>query len=229
MDDIVRAALKKWPNVPACYGWLALDARGEWYMRDERVQAAGAVSGRQGQPHQPREAARVHPPQLRGRRGGMLVLPERAAARLRRARSRALGVAAAGAGRRAARCDAHTGASGTGGDELARRARPALPRHRPRPRHRAHAGHAAGRGGGRERRVGAAAPSRSPSCRRASATGCSPTRRAMTKAGACAGSAARWEPAYLAGADAAATVAGAEAAAAGALGSSNFAPPLFAR
>ena len=41
MDDIVRAALKKWPNVPACRGWLALDARGEWYMRDDRVQAAG--------------------------------------------------------------------------------------------------------------------------------------------------------------------------------------------
>ncbi len=41
MDDIVKAALKKWPNVPACYGWLALDARGDWYMRDDRVQAAG--------------------------------------------------------------------------------------------------------------------------------------------------------------------------------------------
>ncbi len=41
MDEIVKAALKKWPNVPACAGWLALDARGDWYMRDERVQAAG--------------------------------------------------------------------------------------------------------------------------------------------------------------------------------------------
>lgn len=41
MDDIVKAALKKWPNVPACYDWLALDARGQWFMRDERVQAAG--------------------------------------------------------------------------------------------------------------------------------------------------------------------------------------------
>jgi Protein of unknown function (DUF2946) len=41
MDDIVRAALKKWPNVPACVGWLALDARGDWYMRDDRVQHAG--------------------------------------------------------------------------------------------------------------------------------------------------------------------------------------------
>lgn len=41
MDEIVKAALKKWPNVPACRGWLALDARGQWYMRDERIQAAG--------------------------------------------------------------------------------------------------------------------------------------------------------------------------------------------
>ena len=42
MDAIVAAALKKWPHVPACRGWLALDARGDWYMRDDRVQAAGA-------------------------------------------------------------------------------------------------------------------------------------------------------------------------------------------
>lgn len=41
MDDIVKAALKKWPNVPHCYDWLALDARGDWYMRDERIQHAG--------------------------------------------------------------------------------------------------------------------------------------------------------------------------------------------
>ena len=41
MDEIVKAALRKWPNVPHCYDWLALDARGEWYMRDERIQAAG--------------------------------------------------------------------------------------------------------------------------------------------------------------------------------------------
>ena len=41
MDDIVRQAIAKWPNVPHCWGWLALDARGNWYMRDDRVQAAG--------------------------------------------------------------------------------------------------------------------------------------------------------------------------------------------
>ena len=41
MDDLVKAALIKWPNVPHCYGWLGLDARGNWYMRDDRAQAAG--------------------------------------------------------------------------------------------------------------------------------------------------------------------------------------------
>lgn len=41
MDEIVREALRKWPDVPHCHGWLALDARGDWYMRDERAQAAG--------------------------------------------------------------------------------------------------------------------------------------------------------------------------------------------
>lgn len=48
MDDIVKAALKKWPNVPHCHDWLALDARGDWYLRDEPTQAAGpfpAVKG----------------------------------------------------------------------------------------------------------------------------------------------------------------------------------------
>ncbi len=48
MDEIVKQALKKWPNVPHCYGWLALDARGIWYMRDERVQRAGAFPGVKG-------------------------------------------------------------------------------------------------------------------------------------------------------------------------------------
>lgn len=39
MDEIVKQAMAKWPNVPHCYGWLALDARGNWRMRDERAQA----------------------------------------------------------------------------------------------------------------------------------------------------------------------------------------------
>ena len=41
MDAIVEAALRKWPNVPHCYRWLGLDARGDWYLRDELAQAAG--------------------------------------------------------------------------------------------------------------------------------------------------------------------------------------------
>ncbi len=41
MDDIVLAALKKWPKVPHCVGWLALDARGDWYLRDDAARAAG--------------------------------------------------------------------------------------------------------------------------------------------------------------------------------------------
>jgi hypothetical protein len=38
MDEIVRQAMSKWPNVPHCFGWLRLDARGHWRMRDERTQ-----------------------------------------------------------------------------------------------------------------------------------------------------------------------------------------------
>jgi hypothetical protein len=43
MDDIVKQALAKWPNVPHCTGWLLLDRRGNWRMRDEAAQAAGAL------------------------------------------------------------------------------------------------------------------------------------------------------------------------------------------
>ena len=44
MDDIVKQAMAKWPNVPHCYGWLGLDARGNWYMRDDRTQARGSFA-----------------------------------------------------------------------------------------------------------------------------------------------------------------------------------------
>ncbi len=43
MDDIVKAALAKWPNVPHCTGWLLLDRRGQWRMRDEGAQARGEL------------------------------------------------------------------------------------------------------------------------------------------------------------------------------------------
>lgn len=48
MDDIVKQAMHKWPNVPDCYGWLGLDERGQWYMRDDGAQAQGAFTS--GQP-----------------------------------------------------------------------------------------------------------------------------------------------------------------------------------
>ena len=48
MDDIVRQAMAKWPNVPHCYAWLGLDARGNWYMRDDRAQAAGPCPASKG-------------------------------------------------------------------------------------------------------------------------------------------------------------------------------------
>ncbi|MGK5016952.1 DUF2946 family protein [Janthinobacterium sp. HLS12-2] len=38
MDELVKQALAKWPNVPHCYGWLGLDARGNWRMRDQQAQ-----------------------------------------------------------------------------------------------------------------------------------------------------------------------------------------------
>jgi hypothetical protein len=45
MDEMVIKAMLKWPNVPDCSGWLGLDARGDWYMRDAAAQAAGPFSG----------------------------------------------------------------------------------------------------------------------------------------------------------------------------------------
>ena len=43
MDKQVELALAKWPNVPHCYGWLGLDARGVWRMRDQRAQELGLL------------------------------------------------------------------------------------------------------------------------------------------------------------------------------------------
>ncbi|MGV0962586.1 MAG: DUF2946 family protein [Polynucleobacter sp.] len=46
MDEQVLRSLINWPNVPHCFGWLALDRRGQWRMRDEFAQAnqlAGSV------------------------------------------------------------------------------------------------------------------------------------------------------------------------------------------
>lgn len=37
MEDWVRRALARWPNVPALYGWLSLDRRGRWRIRGEPI------------------------------------------------------------------------------------------------------------------------------------------------------------------------------------------------
>lgn len=48
MDAIVEAALRKWPNVPHVRGWLGLDARGQWWLRDAATQAAGPFAAARG-------------------------------------------------------------------------------------------------------------------------------------------------------------------------------------
>lgn len=37
MDEIVLRGMTKWPNVPAVYGWLTLDRRGDWRIKEDRV------------------------------------------------------------------------------------------------------------------------------------------------------------------------------------------------
>jgi hypothetical protein len=48
MDDLVQQAMRKWPNVPHCHGWLGLDDRGDWYMRDDAVQQQGPFAQAKG-------------------------------------------------------------------------------------------------------------------------------------------------------------------------------------
>jgi len=37
MDELVLRGMAKWPNVPAVYGWLSLDRRGQWLIKGERI------------------------------------------------------------------------------------------------------------------------------------------------------------------------------------------------
>jgi hypothetical protein len=41
MDEIVVRGMAKWPNVPAVYGWLSLDRRGDWRIKGERIANPG--------------------------------------------------------------------------------------------------------------------------------------------------------------------------------------------
>lgn len=44
MDASVRAAMAKWPDVPAVYGWLSLDVHGHWRLRGEPITHPGLVA-----------------------------------------------------------------------------------------------------------------------------------------------------------------------------------------
>ena len=44
MDPSVLRGIAKWPDVPAVFGWLALDRRGNWLLRE----GAGGTFGRIG-------------------------------------------------------------------------------------------------------------------------------------------------------------------------------------
>ena len=37
MDDQVLKGMARWPNVPAVFGWLALDRRGTWLLQDDPI------------------------------------------------------------------------------------------------------------------------------------------------------------------------------------------------
>lgn len=62
MDAAVRKSLARWPNVPAVYGWLRLDARGNWLLRT----SAGGVFARIGNPNLRAFIARNYGPDERG-------------------------------------------------------------------------------------------------------------------------------------------------------------------
>lgn len=37
MDELVSRGMAKWPNVPAVYGWLSLDRRGNWRIKGQTI------------------------------------------------------------------------------------------------------------------------------------------------------------------------------------------------
>jgi hypothetical protein len=37
VDELVARSLAKWPNVPAVFGWLELDRRGNWRIKGEKI------------------------------------------------------------------------------------------------------------------------------------------------------------------------------------------------
>jgi hypothetical protein len=42
-DDNVLRGLQKWPDVPACFGWLRVDRRGNWRIKDQIISHRRAI------------------------------------------------------------------------------------------------------------------------------------------------------------------------------------------
>jgi len=52
MDEIVARSMAKWPDVPDVYGWLSLDRRGNWLLKNEKI-GNGALREFIGRNYQP--------------------------------------------------------------------------------------------------------------------------------------------------------------------------------
>ncbi len=44
MDESVRAAMVKWPDVPGVHGWLSLDESGQWRLKGEAITHGGLIA-----------------------------------------------------------------------------------------------------------------------------------------------------------------------------------------
>ena len=44
MDESVRQAMQRWPDVPAVHGWLGLDEAGRWLLKGEPITHPGLVA-----------------------------------------------------------------------------------------------------------------------------------------------------------------------------------------
>lgn len=44
MRDVAAPTLPHWPDVPDCFGWLSLDRRGHWRLKDEKITHPGLIA-----------------------------------------------------------------------------------------------------------------------------------------------------------------------------------------
>ncbi len=44
MDEIVLRGIAKWPNVPAVFGWLSLNRRGQWLIKGDLISNPGLIA-----------------------------------------------------------------------------------------------------------------------------------------------------------------------------------------